>query len=118
MINEKLIYDLFNDIAINPSHKGYEYVKTALSILECNPNISMGTLYDKIALKYDSTYSRVERCIRTEVCTCFDKGNINTLHVIFCHNIDAYSGKVTNSTFLKGLYSYIMLQSKEDTNNE
>ena len=52
-----------------PSHiKGYQYIREGISLIYNNPSIIGGItkeLYPEIAMKYDTTVSRVERAIRT-----------------------------------------------------
>ena len=57
-------------------------------------------LYPSIALKYDTTPSRVERAIRHAIEVAWNRGNLEVVHRLFGHTVHADRGKPTNSEFI------------------
>lgn len=123
---EKRILDLFNDISgktINlyhsnlqisitkmlhelgmPSHiKGYQYIREGISMIYTNPNLIGGItkeLYPELAIKFDTTVSRVERAIRHAIEVSWNRGNWDYMEELFGHSVDIDKAKPTNSEFI------------------
>ena len=57
-------------------------------------------LYPKIADKYDTTPSRVERAIRHAIELAWSRGNIDLMTEFFGYTINLQKGKPTNSEFI------------------
>ena len=57
-------------------------------------------LYPKIAKKYQSTESRVERSIRHAIDISWNRGNWDLMEEIFGNSIDIEKAKPTNSLFM------------------
>lgn len=87
-----------------PAHiKGYLYLRDAiLMVVDQVDLISRVTkeLYPAIAMKYNTTPSRVERAIRHAIEVAWDRGNVDTINAVFGHTVDQEKGKPTNSEFI------------------
>ena len=87
-----------------PSHiKGYQYIREGISLLYNKPEIIGGItkeLYPEIALKFDTTVSRVERAIRHAIEVSWNRGNWDLMEDIFGHSVDIDKAKPTNSEFI------------------
>ena len=57
-------------------------------------------LYPAIAVKYNTTPSRVERAIRHAIEVAWNRGRVETIDDIFGYTIDQNKGKPTNSEFI------------------
>ncbi len=57
-------------------------------------------LYPKIAEKYSTTPSRVERAIRHAIEVAWNRGNMEMIHRTFGYTIKPDKGKPTNSEFM------------------
>ncbi len=87
-----------------PSHiKGYQYIREGISILYERPEVIGGItkeLYPDIAVKYDTTVSRVERAIRHAIEVSWNRGDWDLMEEIFGHSVDIDKAKPTNSEFI------------------
>lgn len=97
------VTSLLHDMGVPAHVKGYQYLRDAiLMILEDSHLLSGITkdLYPKIALKYDTTPSRVERAIRHAIELAWGRGNIDLMTEYFGYTINLEKGKPTNSEFI------------------
>lgn len=93
-----------------PAHiKGYHYLRAAILLTIEDPFLLSSVtkqLYPRIANKYNTTPSRVERAIRHAIETTWDRADRNNLRVFFgC----AYRGRPTNSEFIAFISDRIRL---------
>ena len=87
-----------------PSHiKGYEYIRESIYLMYNNPSL-LGAitkeLYPEIAIKFDTTTSRVERAIRHAIEVSWSRGDYDLMEEIFGHSVDYDRAKPTNSEFI------------------
>ncbi len=89
---------------------GYNYLKDAIKFyIETKklPSITK-ELYPYIAKKYNTTSSKVERCIRHAVTDVWDKrGCIDVIEMYFGNTVNPNTGKLTNSEFIAGVTEYM-----------
>lgn len=87
-----------------PSHiKGYQYIREGVSIIFERPETIGGItkeLYPELALKFDTTVSRVERAIRHAIEVSWNRGDWNLMEEIFGNSVDIDKAKPTNSEFM------------------
>ena len=87
-----------------PSHiKGYQYIREGINLIYNNPNMIGGItkeLYPELAIKFDTTVSRVERAIRHTIEVSWNRGNWDYMEEIFGHSVDIDKAKPTNSEFI------------------
>lgn len=100
---DKSITNMLHELGM-PSHiKGYQYIREGISLIYNNPSIIGGItkeLYPEIAIKYDTTVSRVERAIRHAIEVSWNRGSIDYMEEIFGHSVDFDKAKPTNSEFI------------------
>lgn len=87
-----------------PAHvKGYQYLRDAIVCVIIDIAL-LGSvtkeLYPMIAVKYQTTPSRVERAIRHAIELAWDRGNIEFMNRFFGYTINVDRGKPTNSEFV------------------
>jgi two-component system response regulator (stage 0 sporulation protein A) len=112
-MNKKQVFEILNKVGISCDLKGRDYIETAIELVYENNNISVvNELYPKIAEKYDTTPSRVERSIRHAVENVFDNSN-DCLTEIFGNTISIASGKLANTKFIFGLVKYLKVMCEE-----
>ncbi len=97
-----------------PAHiKGYEYLREAILIVFEDVDLLNGItkqLYPRIASKYNTTASRVERAIRHAIEVAWDRGNIEFLNRLFGHTVNLKKGKPTNSAFIAKIADNLRLE--------
>ena len=110
MVNNKdlqqAITNLLHSLGM-PSHiKGYSYIRDGITMLYDNPSM-LGAitkeLYPDIALRYDTTSSRVERAIRHAIEVSWVRGDYEVMEEVFGHSVDYDRAKPTNSEFMATL---------------
>lgn len=87
-----------------PAHiKGYQYIRDGIMMIYNNPEMIGGItkeLYPDVAIKYNTTVSRVERAIRHAIEVSWNRGNWDFMEEIFGHSVDIDKAKPTNSEFI------------------
>ena len=99
-----------------PSHiKGYEYIRESIYLMYGNPSL-LGAitkeLYPDIAMKYNTTPSRVERAIRHAIEVSWNRGDYELMEEIFGHSVDYDKAKPTNSEFIATISDKLKLESE------
>ncbi len=97
------VTSIIHEIGIPAHIKGYLYLREAiLMVVEEVELLGMVTkvLYPRIADKYDTTSSRVERAIRHAIEVAWSRNNIDTIKKFFGYTINTERGKPTNSEFI------------------
>lgn len=99
-----------------PSHiKGYQYIREGIIMIYDNPSIIGGItkeLYPEIAVRFDTTVSRVERAIRHAIEVSWNRGDWDLMEDIFGHSVDIDKAKPTNSEFIVTVADKLRLEYK------
>ena len=112
---EQKVSQILCKIGIPVHLTGYQYLRTAIiMVVENNEMISQITknLYPRLAQKYNSTPSRIERAIRHAVEVTWNRGQIEFIQNIFGYTVDSNRGKPTNSEFIAIVADKIQLENK------
>lgn len=99
-----------------PSHiKGYEYIREGIGLMYNDPSM-LGAItkemYPSIAVKYNTTSSRVERAIRHAIEVSWSRGDYELMEEVFGHSVDYDRAKPTNSEFIATLADKLRLETK------
>lgn len=98
-----------------PSHiKGYQYIREGISIIYDRPEVVGGItkeLYPELALKFNTTVSRVERAIRHAIEVSWNRGSWDLMEEIFGHSVDIDKAKPTNSEFIVTIADKLKLET-------
>lgn len=100
---EMEVTNIIHEIGIPAHIRGYLYLRDAILLVVENINLLNAVtkeLYPAIAVKYNTTSSRVERAIRHAIELAWDRGNVNYLNEVFGHTVRIDKGKPTNSEFI------------------
>lgn len=112
---EALVTNVIHEVGVPAHIKGYQYLREAI-IMVVNDidviNQITKTLYPKIANKYKTTPSRVERAIRHAIEVAWGRGDQKTVENIFGYTISASKGKPTNSEFIAMIADKLRLELK------
>lgn len=110
---EKKVTDIIHDLGIPANLLGYKYIREAIIIclFEESSRINITKdIYPQIALKYDTTPSRVERSIRNAIETAWSRGNIKLLESIFGYTVGIDKDRPTNFEFVALIADKIRLE--------
>lgn len=110
------ITNIIHEIGIPAHIKGYLYLREAISMvveeIELLGSVTK-VLYPRIAEKFDTTPSRVERAIRHAIEVAWSRNNIETIKKFFGYTINTEKGKPTNSEFIALVADKIRLKNKK-----
>lgn len=99
-----------------PAHiKGYLYLRESIKmVVEDIDLLSAVTrkLYPKIASKFNTTPTRVERAIRHAIEVAWSRGQVDSIYELFGHTLNITKGKPTNSEFIAMVADKIRLNYK------
>ena len=112
---EALVTNIIHEVGVPAHIKGYQYLREAI-IMVVNDidviNQITKSLYPKIAYKFNTTPSRVERAIRHAIEVAWGRGDKKTVEKIFGYTISAAKGKPTNSEFIAMIADKLRLELK------
>lgn len=100
---ESRITKIIHEIGIPAHIKGYLYLREGI-ILVVQDMDFLGAitkeLYPCIAVKFNTTPSRVERAIRHAIEVAWTRGKVDTINQLFGYTVSNNKGKPTNSEFI------------------
>ena len=112
---EALVTNIIHEVGVPAHIKGYQYLREAI-IMVVNDidviNQITKSLYPRIASKFSTTPSRVERAIRHAIEVAWGRGDQQTVENIFGYTISAAKGKPTNSEFIAMIADKLRLELK------
>lgn len=110
---KQAITSLLHSLGI-PSHiKGYLYIRDGVDLMYNNPSMFGAItkeLYPEIAMKYETTSSRVERAIRHAIEVSWSRGDYDLMESLFGHSVDYDRAKPTNSEFIATLADKLRIE--------
>ncbi len=112
---DKKITMLLHEVGIPAHIKGYVYLRQAIKQCCNNGNEYLGAitklLYPEVAVKFNTTGSRVERAIRHAIEVAWNRGDPDTINRIFGYTISRYKDKPTNSEFIAMISDYLNIEN-------
>lgn len=112
---EEEVTNIIHEIGIPAHIKGYLYLREAILMVVSEIEL-LGSvtkiLYPRIAEKFDTTPSRVERAIRHAIEVAWSRNNLDTIKKFFGYTINAEKGKPTNSEFIAIVADRLRLNNK------
>ena len=112
---EALVTNVIHEVGVPAHIKGYQYLREAIMMVVKDIDIInqiTKQLYPKIACKYRTTPSRVERAIRHAIEVAWGRGQQETVENIFGYTVSAAKGKPTNSEFIAMIADKLRLELK------
>jgi two-component system response regulator (stage 0 sporulation protein A) len=112
---EALVTNIIHEVGVPAHIKGYQYLRAAIiMVIEDIEILNQITkmLYPKIAKKFNTTPSRVERAIRHAIEVAWSRGQNEVIENIFGYTISASKGKPTNSEFIAMIADKLRLELK------
>ena len=110
---QKSISKLLHELGMPAHIKGYQYIREAITMVYDNPEIVGGItkeLYPELAIRFDTTVSRVERAIRHAIEVSWNRGDWDLMEDVFGHSVDIDKAKPTNSEFIVTLADKLRLE--------
>lgn len=103
---EMEVSTILHDLGI-PSHiRGYKYIREGILLLyNSDEVVTLVTkeIYPQIAMKYETTSSRVERAIRHAIEISWTRGDMKLMEEIFGNSVDFDRSRPTNAEFLSAI---------------
>ena len=112
---EALVTNIIHEVGVPAHIKGYQYLREAIMMVVNDIDVInqiTKSLYPKIAFKYSTTPSRVERAIRHAIEVAWGRGQQEAVENIFGYTISAAKGKPTNSEFIAMIADKLRLELK------
>lgn len=111
------ITNIMHQIGIPAHIKGYKFLREAIQMVVNDVDLLSAItkeLYPSIAIKYNTTASRVERAIRHGIEVASSRGHVDDIFNIFGYTINSGKGKPTNSEFIAMISDKLRLQKKSN----
>ena len=112
---EALETNISHEVGVPAHIKGYQYLREAIMMVVKDIDVInqiTKSLYPKIAYKFNTTPSRVERAIRHAIEVAWGRGQQEIVEKIFGYTISASKGKPTNSEFIAMIADKLRLELK------
>jgi two-component system response regulator (stage 0 sporulation protein A) len=112
---EALVTNIIHEVGVPAHIKGYQYLREAIMMVVNDIDVInqiTKSLYPKIATKFNTTPSRVERAIRHAIEVAWGRGQQEAVESIFGYTISASKGKPTNSEFIAMIADKLRLELK------
>lgn len=110
---EERISEIFISIGISPKNRGYRYLREGICLAISDPKVMnkvTKVLYPAIAVKFETSPSKVERAIRHAIETAWNRGREDVIRSIFGARVYIGSEKPTNSEFIALVADKLMLE--------
>ncbi len=112
---ETKITRIIHEIGVPAHIKGYLYLREAITmVIQDMDYLGAITkeLYPNVALKFNTTPSRVERAIRHAIEVAWTRGKVDTINQLFGYTINNSKGKPTNSEFIALIADKLRIETK------
>lgn len=109
------VTNIIREIGIPAHIKGYQYLREAIMMIITEIELLGAVtkvLYPRIAEKYATTPSRVERAIRHAIEVAWSRGNMDMINRLFGYTIKIEKGKPTNSEFMAMVADKLRLEMR------
>lgn len=109
------ITHVIHEIGVPAHIKGYLYLREAITMVYNEVELLGAitkTLYPRIAEKYNTTPSRVERAIRHAIEVAWSRGNMESIRKLFGYTINVSKAKPTNSEFIAMVADKLRIEHK------
>lgn len=110
---DERISNIFISIGIPPHIKGYAYLREGIKMAVEDPGIINNVtkqLYPKIAEKFETTASKVERAIRHSIEVAWNRQRIDAINAVFGVRVYIGADKPTNSEFIALVADKLILE--------
>jgi len=112
---DSAITHIIHEIGVPAHIKGYHYLREAIGIVFQDVEILGSitkTLYPRIAERFKTTPSRVERAIRHSIEVAWGRGDMDAIRTVFGYTVSASKTKPTNSEFIAMIADKLRMEYK------
>jgi two-component system response regulator (stage 0 sporulation protein A) len=112
---ESDITEILHEVGVPAHIKGYHYLREGIVMVYNNMELLGGItkdIYPGIAVKFNTTGSRVERAIRHAIEVAWNRGRVDTINKLFGYTVHDDKGKPTNGEFIAMIADKLKLSSK------
>lgn len=109
------ITNVIHEIGVPAHIKGYLYLREAITMVYKEVDLLGAitkSLYPRIAEKFHTTPSRVERAIRHAIEVAWNRGNMDSIRNLFGYTINVTKAKPTNSEFIAMVADKLRIEHK------
>lgn len=109
------ITNVIHEIGVPAHIKGYLYLREAITMVYNEVDLLGAitkSLYPRIADKFNTTPSRVERAIRHAIEVAWSRGNMDSIRSLFGYTINVSKAKPTNSEFIAMVADKLRIEHK------
>lgn len=109
------ITNVIHEIGVPAHIKGYLYLREAIIMVYKEVELLGAitkSLYPRIAKKFHTTPSRVERAIRHAIEVAWSRGNMESIRNLFGYTINVTKAKPTNSEFIAMVADKLRIEHK------
>lgn len=113
---QKRITKIIHELGVPSNLKGYNYLREGIILVYYDPTLAhqiTKVLYPKIANKFISTESRVERSMRHAIEVSWNRGNWDMMEDIFGYSVSIDKAKPTNSEFIVTIADLLRLENNK-----
>lgn len=117
---ELRVTEILHEIGVPANLKGYRYLREAIMMVAQDPSLIdyvTRELYPRVAEKFDSTASKVERGMRHAIESAWSRGDLDTLKKYFGCTVSLSKDKPTNSEFISLVADNIRMEMKRGEND-
>lgn len=111
---EEKISNIFITVGIPAHIKGYQFLREAIKMaIDCPDIINSITkrLYPDVAIKFETSPSKVERAIRHAIEVAWNRGKIENINTLFGVRVYSHNEKPTNGEFIALVADKLLLES-------
>lgn len=113
--NEELLITWFlHQLGLRTKNQGFHFLREAVLLVMEDPNKldSLTDLYNEIAIKFGSSYSRVERNLRYSVETAWLRADPEVSELFFGYSVDSEKGRPHVAEVIFGIADYVRIMKK------
>ena len=110
---EERVTNIFITVGIPPHIKGYSYLREAVKLSVDDPEIINSItkrLYPSIAVRFETSASKVERAIRHAIEVAWNRGKMENVNSLFGIKIYSNNEKPTNGEFIALIADKMLLE--------
>ena len=111
---EERITNIFITVGIPAHIKGYQFLREAIKMAVDNPDVINSItkkLYPQVAMRFDTSASKVERAIRHAIEVAWNRGKIENINNLFGVRVYNHNEKPTNGEFIALVADKMLLES-------